>query len=189
MPPLEPVRDFLETILRQYIVANLPSYPTSPNGWTHKPRGCGKYKYCDEMDDYLRSSTEEIWSPIKGPRLCQHLEQQLHSCIRQGFFHWKTELQEPSRGKFASSTPSRISLTKLGQESQAELEEYGKQSAAFEQKVAPLRGAYTERLLGQKLYSELILLDQLARVLTKGDGTRGAEEAALEVGHPRKRAR
>lgn len=162
MKPAEPAQKFIETVLRKYVIPHedIPQFPTPPEGFTHRPRGCAnKCKHCEELDDFLQSPTEQSRQFIKGPRICQHLENQLPD----GLFRCrKVDSAHAKNGKGKAPT-CLLTITKLNEEYPCDLRSYEDRVLRLERKMEPFRREYTKKLLGDQAYSELIMLEQLPR--------------------------
>ncbi|KAI8630509.1 hypothetical protein F5Y19DRAFT_474292 [Xylariaceae sp. FL1651] len=156
MPPSEPARDFVIAVLRKFVLRDLPKCPKRLEGHAHRPRGCNRCKHCEELNEFLTSSSEKEREFHKGPRISEHLQQQLP---RDLFRCLKRDLPRPN---IKNSKPECfLKVTKLNQEYRKVMDEYKKDLRKVIQKVQSLRTEYMKQLLGDGPYSELVMLEKL----------------------------
>ncbi|KAI0118550.1 hypothetical protein F4776DRAFT_634580 [Hypoxylon sp. NC0597] len=146
VPPLVSVKDMYITLLRTMLVADPPKRPTTPRGFTHKPRKCGEpCQDCNELNTFLKDSKARTHVFRMAEKRRRHLE----CLLPPQFFQCDTD---------KSRTPYGLVVTKLGKESQKDMQDYKDKLAAFEARVRGLRCEELKSLLGEELYNELVML-------------------------------
>ncbi|KAK5625328.1 hypothetical protein RRF57_001044 [Xylaria bambusicola] len=149
MPSSKPARDFVIAMLKKYVLRDLPKYPKQLPGNAHQPRGCGRCKHCNELDEFLVSRSEQERVFLKGPMICRHLQERLPSKLFQ-----RTQVETKAK-QFS------LRVVKLNKEHQMAVNEYMDQLYRALQRAQPFRSEYLKELLGASTYGELVMLDQL----------------------------
>lgn len=163
--PTPAIRRFFESALRSPLLCR-PVLPRELPGWAHRLRGCGMCAVCGELDEFLASETvtERFFYP--GASNVHHLESRV------------------DRKQFSVNTaqPYRRYMTtikKLKREVDHDRLELGQKMTALRGDLAPLRGEYLQKLFGEEVYRDLVLLE------SQGDGTgrdgvkRGADDEGI----------
>ncbi|KAK6209027.1 hypothetical protein LQW54_006627 [Pestalotiopsis sp. IQ-011] len=150
--PFSPVQELWEALLQKYIVQTLPTPPEKLEGWAYKPRACSSLlcKECPQLDAFLRSETEKVYEVPSAQTRRTHVEKRL---------------QYAGLGLRTIVNPSRRSdrilvITKRGPSSQHDPNhlEYQKKLDVIHSRLMPLRSDSVRQALGDKKYSELVIL-------------------------------
>ncbi|KAI1267631.1 hypothetical protein F5Y18DRAFT_307203 [Xylariaceae sp. FL1019] len=150
-------REFFLAILRKFVLRDQPVSPTKLAGHAHRARGCGQQscKHCPELDQFLTDSDTMSTTLFKGPKICQHLAQQLP---RELFTTKSVEVTKGKQKQFA------LTIDKLGMEYIHDLENYMSDLLRFISRVEPLRTEFMKKFLGEETYGEAVMLDKLPSV-------------------------
>ncbi|KAI1433390.1 hypothetical protein GGR50DRAFT_504883 [Xylaria sp. CBS 124048] len=152
-PPSGPARDFVITVLKKHVIANLPSYPQLFQGLAHQPRGCGNCEYCAGLDAFLASQTEREIQFVGVVGTCTHLQSllptDLFQCTRTMF----DKKKKPPQYLFK--------VFKLHRQNEVLLERYMNDLRPIVHKVHHFRTEYMKELLGSEAYGEFVMLDQV----------------------------
>ncbi|KAI1346509.1 hypothetical protein F5Y01DRAFT_321646 [Xylaria sp. FL0043] len=143
MPPSEPARDFIITMLKDFVVKDLPESP-------YEPRGCGDCEHCEKLDAFLISENleERIFPGDNNVRW--HLQQRLPVKL---FLCSICEVEK-------NSTDSDLPQYGRGLRVVKRLREY---DMAVMSRILPLRIEYVRALIGASAYEELLLLRKLSK--------------------------
>lgn len=154
-PFMDSLRGLFEYLLRNYALPPLPVYPIRQVGWAHQPRGCGGFcKPCEGLDLFLADPQHQTadFSHKRIPErdhVVRRLPLNLFQCVG-------LSAQDLMRNK-------PFLVHKLSQDG-----EFQEALSAYEVKVRDLRdcakdlrGEHFRRILGDDLYSELVLLESL----------------------------
>lgn len=152
-PFMDSLRGLFEYLLRNYALPPLPVYPIRQVGWAHQPRGCGRFcKPCEGLDLFLADPQHQIadFSHKRIPdrdHVVRRLPPNLFQCVGS------------SSRDLMRNNPFLVH--KLSQDG-----EFREALSAYEVKVRDLRyctkdlhGEHFRRILGDDLYSELVLLE------------------------------
>jgi len=164
MTPSKPAQDFVTAVLRKYFLRDLPRCPRQLESHRHQPRGCRQCKHCEELDAFLYSPTEKERTFLKGPKITAHLQGQLPHDLFEC-----TKRNVPGRGKGPQCI---LTVTKLNLEYQSAMEEYREGLCVVLKKLRPFRTEYMKQFLGDKLYSELVMLEHLPHIKSVGPSNR-----------------
>ncbi|KAI0813841.1 hypothetical protein GGR55DRAFT_702813 [Xylaria sp. FL0064] len=134
MPPSEPARDFIMTMLKEFVLRDLPESP-------HEPRGCGN---CEKLDAFLISENQEQSTFAGDNNVRWHLQQRLPVKL------FLCSVCEVGTDSIDSDPPQ----SGLGLKVVKRLREY---DMAVMSRI-PLRIGYVRALIGASAYEELILL-------------------------------
>lgn len=152
IPPGEPAQDFVTTVLKRYVIRDLPKCPKPLTGHSHRPRGCGKCKHCQELDDFLVSQTQKEAKFFKGPKISQHME----SLLPPNIFQCTTKEVQTNR----KSQQFSLTVRKLGTEYQVALDAYMDKLSQIMHRLQPFRTEHMKGFLGESAYADLVLLQQ-----------------------------
>lgn len=154
-PFMDSLRGLFEHLLRNYALPPFPVYPIRQVGWTHQTRGCGGFcKPCEGLDLFLTDPQHQTadFSHKRIPErdhVVRRLPLNLFQCVG-------LSAQDLMRNK-------PFLVHKLSQDG-----EFQEALSAYEVKVRDLRdcakdlrGEHFRRILGDDLYSELVLLESL----------------------------
>lgn len=143
----ESLKPFFENLI-QRCLQTLPSPPTKPRGWAHKPRQCSDRNCadCSSLSNFLVSPDQQVWRFTAAEKRRKHID----SLLPYNLFKCDTD---------RSRSPYTLVVTKLGQEYAEEMSQYSRKVKDFEQMLAPLRHKYIKELLGDEDYNQLILLE------------------------------
>lgn len=137
------------TLIRHYLLSEVPVCPTKPIGWAHKPRQCSDGCYsCRELDNFLTSETEKTHRFKMNLADRKYAEEKLPT----GHFDYITLKTKP---------PHVLVVTKRGEEHQDHLMWFNKCLEELEKKLLPLRTPRVQEMLGDELYAELVLLEKI----------------------------
>lgn len=148
-PFMESLRGVFEDLLRNYALSPFPDYPVRPASWAHQPRACTPTcGPCMDLDQFLIDPQHQAarFSLLKKDR--DHLEKRLP----RGLFRCVVD---------PSSKPHTLLVHKNSQDG-----EFREALAAYEARAKDLR-LYTkdlreeqfQKILGDDLYRELVLLE------------------------------
>ncbi|KAK7744787.1 hypothetical protein SLS62_010020 [Diatrype stigma] len=153
IPPLTSLKDLFEVIFRKYIIVGAPTYPPKPVGWAHKPRRCTPYRdcaHCTELNRFLCASDEAQVRFQKPANFRTHVERQLP----KEYFRCESG-PSPNRGCYT------LVVTKLGTEYQDDVNQFQQKVARLYESVWIFARDYVQKLLGDELYRELVLLEKI----------------------------
>ncbi|KAK8078953.1 hypothetical protein PG994_002760 [Apiospora phragmitis] len=153
-------KPFFESLVRHYILAEIPPWPKQPVGWAHRrrecpgnprvvrrdPHHCRDRGTCKELNDFLESSTEKSHRFTLAADLRDHI----HHRLPVEIFRLETIKDGAS-----DTTPV---VTKLGTEYQAELDQRKVNIQNLEKRHLAFRIPCVQTALGDELYTELVLL-------------------------------
>ena len=152
-----PVKRLVDMFLRRYIICDVPTVPSPAVGWSYRARGCKRGPYwkcerCEELNKFLVSSDQQTAEFKKPADWRQHVAAYLPPRL---FRH--------SSGKSRGGGVYTLTVTKLSQnvEYRDDVEQYTKKVEALRQRLSPFARELVQQLLGDKLYRELVLLEQL----------------------------
>ncbi|KAI1826249.1 hypothetical protein F4861DRAFT_498656 [Xylaria intraflava] len=154
MPPSGPARDFVIAVLRKFVLVDLPFCPRMFQGHTHRPRGCGSCRDCEELDAFLASPTEREREFLKDMYACSHLQLLLPPDIFQCTLSFIEQ---------DGDVPLQpvLKVLKLNRQHQAAVERYKQEILPVLDKIRPFRTEYMRNLLGTEAYAELVMLQQV----------------------------
>lgn len=152
-PPLPSLEGLFEVIFRKYIIVGAPTYPPKPVGWAHKPRRCTPYRdcpHCTELNRLLCANDQAQARFQQPANFRTHIERQLP----KEFFRCESG-PSPNGGCYT------LIITKLGTEYQDDLNQFLQKVARLDESVRVFARDYVQKLLGDELYRELILLEKI----------------------------
>ncbi|KAI0870411.1 hypothetical protein GGS24DRAFT_504795 [Hypoxylon argillaceum] len=148
----EAARDFAIAVLKKAVLMYLSEYPPQPQGYAHKPRGCGKCKHCQELDEFLVSPSQLEREFNKGPRLSAHMQSQLPRELFQ------CTTRNMTQGKKSECV---FKVVKLNREHEEALRSYKFDLRYVIRMLRSLRTEYAKQLLGADAYGEFIMLEHM----------------------------
>ncbi|ORY68927.1 uncharacterized protein BCR38DRAFT_482401 [Pseudomassariella vexata] len=136
------------------------------------------YDEYKELDSFLCDADQKVISFRKNQSIRCHIQYQLQ--LQAFTFHTET------RG-----TPHTLIITKRGNEFEVDLQRYHAQLAKVEERLRPFRHGYVEQLLGEVLYREIVMLENVidsegSRLLASGT-KRPAEDELVDPSFARPR--
>lgn len=148
-PFTESLRGVFEDLLRNYALSPFPVCPTRPVGWEHRPRACNAAcSPCRDMDQFLINPQQQVarFSLLTKDR--NHLEKRLP----QSLFRC---------GVDRSRTPYTLVVYKISQDGEfrAEVAAYQARARVLREYARGFRKEHLRKILGDDLYSELVLLE------------------------------
>ncbi|GKT42519.1 uncharacterized protein ColSpa_02700 [Colletotrichum spaethianum] len=200
IPATQGVKDLFEVILREGLYANVPQNPPKRRGWTHKPRACPnnygglghKCRDCEAMNAFLVAPDQKVWRYQAGKQTRDHLESQLRADSsgsgygsgyafgsRAQYFNIKTEKTQRTH---------TMVVEKTGREFAEAVESWQHIVWALDSRLMPLRDEMVAEMLGDEVYRELVLLENLLAQIPAGT-KRPADETATGDRHGVKRVR
>lgn len=160
--PIDAVRNMYVALTRNVLLgAGQPKPPRRPQGWAHRHRHCTTFCVdCKELDAFLRDPEKQTGEfRLAAPRR-KHIEGRLPP----QFFEFKTvKTRVP---------PHALVVTKRGTEFDEEMCQYDKAIRVFRDRVRFLQCPYVETLLGEELYSKVVMLEDKPA----SDGTEQRED-------------
>lgn len=161
-PFIEQQQKLVELIFRFYIIGAYPAQPIKPEGWSSQPRGCsslptssrGVCDICQPLDDFLVDPARRTGEFCDTQTRRRHMERQLPTHL----FDYRTD---PAGRGGRNCQTLIVTKREKGADYRVAKESYKVEVAAFERKLLPFRKEVFQKLLGDNLYRELVLLDQL----------------------------
>ncbi|KAH9900370.1 hypothetical protein F4778DRAFT_781911 [Xylariomycetidae sp. FL2044] len=157
-PPLSSkMKKLIETFLRVRNRIEIPAYPSQPQGWAHKPRGCQWQGYsrsnqcqeCEELNKFLQAPDQQVAGFVRKART--HVESYLPRTI----FDCHTDRSERLY---------KLVVTKLGTEYAQDVRIYCLDVEEHRRELHDrCKWPYIWRCLGDELFRELVLLEHLGK--------------------------
>ncbi|KAK8000939.1 hypothetical protein PG991_013161 [Apiospora marii] len=157
------LKPFFESLVRHYVLAEIGPFPKKPVGWAHKRRECPGNTYvigdpdrcrdsgaCRELNDFLASRTEQTHRFSMVGKLRDHIQSRLPA----EQFHCQT---------VKSGSPYTLVVTKLGTEYPTDLQQHIKDIGNLEKRLLAFRTPCVQAALGDELYAELVLLNDIRK--------------------------
>ena len=169
--PTPAIRKSFEFVLRSPLFEH-PVRPKELPGWAHRPRGCGWRDVCPELDKFLASETETEWSISAGKKNTYYLYYQLNR------IEYDVKISQHPR--------FTILVRKLQRDIDNDLVEYNEKMAKMRSCVSSLKGEYLQKLFGEDMYRELVLLDNEEGGTSRDGAKRTADDEVTEEGEAKR---
>ncbi|KAI1277924.1 hypothetical protein F5Y07DRAFT_407119 [Xylaria sp. FL0933] len=138
MPPSEPARDFTITMLKDFVLKDLPESP-------YEPRGCGDCEHCEKLDAFLISENQVKGTFPGDNNVRWHLQQRLPVKL------FLCSICEVEKNSTDSDQPQYGPGLKV-------VKKFREYDMAVMSRILPLRIEYVRVLIGASAYEELLLL-------------------------------
>ncbi|KAI1848005.1 hypothetical protein JX266_006118 [Neoarthrinium moseri] len=168
------VKTFWAAVFRTYVIGAVPAYPKQLPGLQHRARGCSdaSRRDCRDLDEFLLSTTERTFELKANEKRRRHVADRLPGGL-YGNIVFKIETNTRSKSPY-----TLISTNMPSKEFQHDLASYRRQLAVIRDKVEPYRQDYINKLLGDDMYDELIMLNKIRDV--PASTTSGVKRKALD---------